>query len=645
MAVTPEVISETTIPVLDHGFVRLDDAMATDLSVVNAARVSFARRKDEMDASDEGLIRFLMRDRHGTPFEHNAFRFHVRAPIFVAREWFRHRVGCLTGDTVVSFVDTNGHATATLQKTIDELWRMWTRGERNGHAHSPEMAESVDRLAASGLGIRATSRSLGIGRRSVRSRLSGRNDFRDAQWRLRKMKLRVLDESTGEFVTGRIADIFDKGVQPVYRLTLADGKELTLTTEHRVLTDGGWKIMADAVGLRGQGHEAEMTRRCALMINGIPLHQDREWLRSRRAAGCSVSQIATEAGCSYHTIRKRLAHHELKFSREEQYRGRRPWNAGKRGYSIRLVHAPEHLAAIRRARSGSRSNFWRGGVSTERESIARWTTEHASAVHEQYEYTCKRCSVRGGRLHAHHIVPVWVDESLARETGNLITVCEKCHRMIHRTRESELDFARDFAGWVGFAADFAPRRTRGWKLTAHSVDVIAVDYIGLRQTYDLSVEGPWHNFVANGVVVHNSFNEFSMRYAKATDDFYVPEPEDVRTQVGKPGAYSFDPVDPELAERTRDELREVYETAYATYARLVEAGVARELARSVMPVGAYTEFFWTVNARALMNFVSLRAAETAQREIQRYAEAVERFFAERMPVTHDAFVAAGRVAP
>ena len=142
-----------------------------------------------------------------------------------------------------------------------------------------------------------------------------------------------------------------------------------------------------------------------------------------------------------------------------------------------------------------------------------------------------------------------------------------------------------------------------------------------------------------------SFNEFSMRYARATDDFYVPEADDVRSQVGKPGAYSFEPVDPELAERTREELRAVYETAYATYQRLVEEGVARELARSVLPVGAYTEFYWTVNARALMNFVSLRAADTAQREIRRYAEAVERFFAEHMPVTHSAFVAAGRVAP
>ena len=142
-----------------------------------------------------------------------------------------------------------------------------------------------------------------------------------------------------------------------------------------------------------------------------------------------------------------------------------------------------------------------------------------------------------------------------------------------------------------------------------------------------------------------SFNEFSMRYARATDEFYIPEPEDVRSQVGKPGAYSFEPVSDELAETAREELRAVYEAAYATYERLVEAGVARELARAAIPVGAYTEFYWTVNARALMNFVSLRAADTAQREIRRYADACELFLAEKMPVTHASFVASDRVAP
>jgi thymidylate synthase (FAD) len=235
VAVTPEVIPDNTVPVLDHGFVRLDEAMADDLSVVNGARVSFARRKEEMDESDEGLIRFLMRDRHGTPFEHNSFRFHIRCPLFVAREWMRHRVG--------------------------------------------------------------------------------------------------------------------------------------------------------------------------------------------------------------------------------------------------------------------------------------------------------------------------------------------------------------------------------------------------------------------------SFNEFSLRYAKATDDFYVPEAEDVRSQVGKPGAYSFEPVSDEVAEETREKLQAVYEHAYATYQELVELGVARELARCALPVGAYTEFYWTINARSLMNFLSLRNAETAQREIRRYAAACEVFLEQKMPVTYAAFVAAGRVAP
>ena len=142
-----------------------------------------------------------------------------------------------------------------------------------------------------------------------------------------------------------------------------------------------------------------------------------------------------------------------------------------------------------------------------------------------------------------------------------------------------------------------------------------------------------------------SFNEFSMRYARATDEFYVPEADDVRTQVGKPGSYSFEEVSPEIAETTREELKAVYESAYQTYERLVELGVARELARCVLPVGAYTEFYWTVNARALMNFLSLRASENAQREIRRYAGACERFLAEKMPVTYAAFVANGRTAP
>jgi thymidylate synthase (FAD) len=143
----------------------------------------------------------------------------------------------------------------------------------------------------------------------------------------------------------------------------------------------------------------------------------------------------------------------------------------------------------------------------------------------------------------------------------------------------------------------------------------------------------------------SSFNEFSMRYTRASDEYYLPALEDVRRQVGKPGGYSFEAVEPELAEKVRREMEETNRASYATYNSLIEAGIARELARTVLPVAAYTEFYWTVNARALMNFLSLRNAETAQIEIRRYAEVIESLFAERMPLTHAAFVAAGRTAP
>lgn len=539
--------------------------MASDLSVANAARVSFARRKDELDEADEGLIRFLMRDRHGTPFEHNAFRFHVRCPIFVAREWFRHRIGCLTGDTEITFVDVYGHAAASRRKTIDELWSAWTEGEVNGH-----------RLC---------------GRGAVRAALAGTNERRDARWRIRKMRLRVLDEATNEFTFGHISDIFDKGIQPVYRLTLADGKHLTVTENHRLLTSDGWRTMRDAVGLHGEGASAKMTRLCSLLTNGTPAHRN--------------------AGLSHTT-------------------GRAP--------------APAHQDAIRQARFGSRSDFWRGGRTSERASTGRWAREQAPRVHARFDFTCQECAKRGGRLHAHHVIPARRDPAKARDFDDLATVCSECHRAIHTTRESERGFAQRFPG------EPLPRATanvpaRGWRLAADPVSVSSIEYVGLRQTYDLCVDGPWHNFVANGVVVHNSFNEFSMRYAKATDEFYVPEKDDVRSQVGKPGSYTFEPVSPELAEHARVQLRAVYEHAYATYAELVEQGVAREVARAVLPVGAYTEFYWTINARSLMNFVSLRAAETAQREIRRYADAVELLFADVMPVTHAAFVANDRTAP
>jgi thymidylate synthase (FAD) len=141
----------------------------------------------------------------------------------------------------------------------------------------------------------------------------------------------------------------------------------------------------------------------------------------------------------------------------------------------------------------------------------------------------------------------------------------------------------------------------------------------------------------------HSYNEWSGRYSKMEAEFYVPDY--VRTQVGKPGAYSFEEVAADVREAAREEIRAAAEHAFEAYERMLERDVAKEVARTVLPLAMYTKYFWSCNPRSLMHFCSLRNSEHAQYEIREYAKAAENFLEKLMPVTHAAFVANDRVAP
>ena len=141
----------------------------------------------------------------------------------------------------------------------------------------------------------------------------------------------------------------------------------------------------------------------------------------------------------------------------------------------------------------------------------------------------------------------------------------------------------------------------------------------------------------------HSYNEWSGRYSQMEPEFYVPDY--VRTQVGKPGAYTFEPVDDLTREETRAAVERSGREAFAEYERLLGLGVAKEVARLVLPLSTYTKYYWSCNPRSLMHFCSLRNHDDAQFEIRQYAAAAEEFLALHMPVTHAAFVDRGRVAP
>jgi thymidylate synthase (FAD) len=149
-----------------------------------------------------------------------------------------------------------------------------------------------------------------------------------------------------------------------------------------------------------------------------------------------------------------------------------------------------------------------------------------------------------------------------------------------------------------------------------------------------------------------SYNEESGRYRQLEPVFYVPDRQRPVVQVGKTGAYEFLPGSDEQYDLIESGMRESCRAAYASYQRMLDAGIAREVARMVLPVSIYSSAYVTLNARSLMNFLSLRRkAEGShfpsypQREIEMVAERYEEEWARLMPITHAAFVKNGRVAP
>ncbi|MFD8899904.1 FAD-dependent thymidylate synthase [Streptomyces ardesiacus] len=149
-----------------------------------------------------------------------------------------------------------------------------------------------------------------------------------------------------------------------------------------------------------------------------------------------------------------------------------------------------------------------------------------------------------------------------------------------------------------------------------------------------------------------SYNEESGRYRELEPVFYIPGPDRKLVQVGKPGHYRFEQGSAEQMDEAYQQMTMAYQEAYDSYRGMLAAGIAREVARSVLPVGLFSSAYATCNARSLMHFLGLRTthpdakvASYPQREIEMVAEQMETAWAERMPLTHAAFNANGRIAP
>ncbi len=146
-------------------------------------------------------------------------------------------------------------------------------------------------------------------------------------------------------------------------------------------------------------------------------------------------------------------------------------------------------------------------------------------------------------------------------------------------------------------------------------------------------------FVAREFMRHRTFsyNETSGRYKELEGRFYIPPFGRPLVQVGKPGVYTFSQGTNAQYDFMVEEHSAQFESAWQSYQRQLEYGIAKEVARNVFPLGLYTQFFATANPRNVMQFLTLRNDDPALWEIRKVAQQIEEIFAATMPLTYNAF--------
>lgn len=147
-------------------------------------------------------------------------------------------------------------------------------------------------------------------------------------------------------------------------------------------------------------------------------------------------------------------------------------------------------------------------------------------------------------------------------------------------------------------------------------------------------------FVARQWIRHRTanVNEYSARYSVVKDTFYVPADEVIQLQSTDNKQGRGQQADDETRTKVKEFIVMDARTAYQHYEEMIELGVARELARSNLPVGYYTEWYWKIDLHNLMHFLRLRMDPHAQYEVRVYAEAMAKVVAEAFPIAWQAFV-------
>jgi flavin-dependent thymidylate synthase len=260
-----------------------------------------------------------------------------------------------------------------------------------------------------------------------------------------------------------------------------------------------------------------------------------------------------------------------------------------------------------------------------RQGIGVWASMMRSRLIREHD-DCYACGRRFAfsDLELDHVEPVYQNLKRALDEENLRPICGSCHRSKTNTEQT------------GARTRMGVRWDR----------IVRIERVGEEETYDIEVDGPHHNFVANGLVVHNSYTEMSARYAPLPDMNYIPTIERLmmnavaatknrNKQAGTIAGAAV--LTEEFARQEQIDLAEEYALAEARYQRALERGVPKELARIRLPVGRYSRMRASTCLRNWLAFLTLRMDKDAQWEIRQFANVMGKLIEQEFPRTWDLF--------
>jgi thymidylate synthase ThyX len=531
-----------------------------------------AQANEELDKQDKGLIRRLMRHRHTSPFEFCDVEFLVRAPIYVFRQWHRHRTACLTGDTQIVF-----------ERPCD------------GRSYRLTVEEIFDKFQPT---------------QSVKRPDRQRNAYFKRE-RVQAMRLRCLNEDTLLPTITNVVDIWESGVKQVFKVRTEAGDTIRCSALHQIHTPDGWKQLKDL------------------------------------KPGSIISCIKPRSGVS---VPAKL--NEIDPELEEWV----PILGWEDYYEISSQGRVRRIIGGRGSRSYGR---------------------------------CKKITITGER-------PVAVT-SLNRPGKQEVVLITRMmllsfgvepsspeHNLVCHNDGNSLNNTIENLRWGTFAENAQDMIDHGRSTVLSHTPSKILDIVadGEEMTYDLEVAGPYHNFVADNIVVHNSINEYSGRYKPMIDSMEATRPDQWRLQstnnkqgssgyledwpagwekvinddadqsVGHPNSctvihrvspgtsmcyHNVGSEDMTPGQFLSQEEAALQAHADSVYKLRLDMGIAKEQARKDLPVSNYSEMYWKSNLHNLLHFCSLRMASDAQQEIRMYADKIGEIVKELFPITWKAF--------